>query len=120
MIIPKAERYFIDSNSWVRTMSTPPGSDLVQGGEIGPAILMPDGRTVAIGASGHTAIYNAPWGLWTAGPDFPKDSNGNLLQAFDAPACLLPNGKVLCLAGPPLSTGWAGPPSAFSSLTGLH
>jgi hypothetical protein len=63
-------------------------------GEIGPAILRPDGSVYATGAlhqgdsTGHTAIYSA--GTWTAGPDFP---NGD--QAGDSFAALLPNGKVL-------------------------
>ena len=125
---PKAEKYLIESNKWVSAGSTPAGSDLAQSSsassnEIGPAILMSDGRLFAIGASGHTAIYSPPVsstqpGSWIRGPDFPADSNGNLMQAFDAPACLLPNGKVLCVVGPPLSSGWAGPPSSFFEFDG--
>src|SRR5260370_999583 len=67
--------------------------------ELGPAILMPDKRVFCVGASGHTALYNVKTGAWSAGPDFPTDSGGNLLRAFDAPAALLPNGHVLCVAG---------------------
>ena len=33
-------------------------------------------------------------GTWIAGPNFPV-SGGHLMRAFDAPACLLPNGSVL-------------------------
>jgi len=62
---PKAEKYVAASNSWVSAGSTPSGHDLVQSSsassnEIGPAILMPDGRVFAIGASGHNAIYTPP------------------------------------------------------------
>jgi hypothetical protein len=62
-------------------------------GEIGPAILRPDGSVYATGAlhqgdsTGHTAIYQS--GNWTAGPDFPNDDAG------DNYAALLPNGNVL-------------------------
>src|SRR5262249_10810705 len=68
----------------------------------------------AIGASGHTALYTPPTvagqpGTWTAGPDF-KDGNGSLMYAMDAPACLLPNGKVLCTVGP-------NPPCSYPSPT---
>jgi hypothetical protein len=125
---PRAEKYLIESNRWVSAGSTPIGSDLVQSStassnEIGPAILTSDGSVFAIGASGHTAIYSpgvssTQPGSWTAGPDFPNDSDGRLMQAFDAPACLLPNGKVFCVAGPPLSSGWAGPPSSFFEFDG--
>ena len=120
---PKAEKYNIGTDSWTPTGSTPSGHDLVQSSsassnEIGPAILMPDGRVFGIGASGHTAIYSPSTGTWTAGPDFPTDPSNNLMQAFDAPACLLPNGKVLCIAGPPEPSGWAGPPSNFFEFDG--
>ena len=57
-----------------------------------------------------------------AGPDFPKDANGNLMRAFDAPATLLPNGHVLCVAGPVITSGgnrgWEGLPSNFFEYDG--
>jgi len=68
-------------------------------GEIGPAILRPDGTVFATGAlhqgasTGHTAIYNPATNgtdKWTAGPDFP---NGD--AAGDSSAALLTNGNVL-------------------------
>jgi hypothetical protein len=117
---PSTEKYVAAAGTWVPAGSTPPGHDLVQSSigssnEIGPAILMPDGRVFAIGASGHTALYTMPPianqpGTWAPGPDFPSDAGGNLWQAFDAPAVLLPNGSVFCLAGPVQSDGWAGTP----------
>ena len=72
--------------------------------EIGPAILLPDARVFAIGATGHTALYTKPDvanepGTWTIGPDFPA-IDGIPIGAEDAPACLMPNGHVLCVAGP--------------------
>lgn len=127
---PHAEKYLIANNHWIAAGSTPPGHDLVldEPGvsiEIGPAVLMPDGRVFCPGASGHTALYLPPLhqaqpGTWIAGPDFPS-SGGDLLRAFDAPACLLPNGSVLCSVGP-LNDGWSGPPTLFFEFDGalLH
>lgn len=118
---PKAEKFVPAAGKWVSAGSVPAANDLVQSSiassnEIGPAILMADGTLFAIGASGHTALYTMPTianqpGSWAGGPDFKKDDNGQLMQAFDAPAVLLPNGKVLCIAGQVLGDGWAGNPS---------
>jgi hypothetical protein len=66
-------------------------------GEIGPAILRPDGTVFATGSytgsgsgAGHTAIYDTATGTWTVGPDFPNGDN-----AGDSFAVLLPSGNVL-------------------------
>jgi hypothetical protein len=70
-------------------------------GEIGPAILRPDGTVFATGSytitggAGHTAIYTPGTqltdpGTWAVGPDFPNGDN-----AGDSFAVLLPNGNVL-------------------------
>src|SRR5258708_8066747 len=78
---------------------------------------------MAFRGTGHPAIY-APGpgaGVWSAGPDFPQGSDGQLMTVRDAPACLLPNGKVLCCAG--LATGdggWGGPPTFFEYDPATH
>jgi hypothetical protein len=70
-------------------------------GEIGPAMLRPDGTVFATGSgsgpsgygAGHTAIYHtlgSQAGTWTVGPDFP---NGD--DAGDSFASLMPSGNVL-------------------------
>jgi hypothetical protein len=65
-------------------------------GEIGPAILRPDGTVFYTGSytsdngPGNTAIYNSLEGGWTAGPIFPNGDN-----AGDSWAVLLTNGDVL-------------------------
>ncbi|SPE24368.1 exported hypothetical protein [Acidobacteriia bacterium SbA2] len=70
-------------------------------GEIGPAILRPDGTVFATGSytitggAGHTAIYTPGTeltdpGTWTVGPDFPDGDN-----AGDSFAVLLTNGNVM-------------------------
>jgi hypothetical protein len=123
---PNAEKYLIATNTWINAGATPAGHDLVLNEpgvsiEIGPAILMPDGRVFCVGATGHTALYVPPAnpalpGSWVAGPDFPG-SGGKLLRAFDAPACLLPNGSVLCAVGK-FNAGWSGPPTVFFEFDG--
>jgi hypothetical protein len=100
--IPNAQKYVIATNQWVsagNTGPTLPGTPVVtpQGTiyEMGPQILLPDGRVFAIGASGHTALYTPPNtvptdpGSWVPGPDFPVGASGQLMAAVDAPACPL-------------------------------
>lgn len=123
---PKAERYVVSSNTWVSAGSVPAASDLVLNSpvsiEIGPSILMPDDKVFCAGATGHSALYNVKTATWSSGPDFPTDSGGNLLRAFDAPAALLPNGHVLCIVGAVVTagidTGWAGLPISFFEFDG--
>lgn len=131
---PSAEKYIPALDRWIvadqtlPTLSVPlvllnlpnpasPGNSIgIQ--EIGPALVLPDGRLFAIGATGHTALYHVPAtptdpGSWTSGPDFPLDNsgqhynaiNGDVMTAIDAPAVLLPCGKVLCVAGPTVING---------------
>jgi hypothetical protein len=95
----------IGANQWVNCPNTP--LDLVEAAsiEIGPAVLLPDGRVFAVGATNHTALYTIPPnanqpGTWANGPTFPLPGGVSVLGAKDAPGCLLPNGLVLCVAGP--------------------
>ncbi len=102
---PKAEKFVPSQNRWLSAGTVP--VDLVQASssEIGPAILMTDGRVFALGATGHTALYSRSSrpdlpGTWLAGPDLPSDPGGIQLVTKDAPAVLLPNGRVLCVTSP--------------------
>jgi hypothetical protein len=75
--------------------------------EIGPALLMPNGKVFQVGASpcaqpqcaAHTGLYTALTGAWAAGPDLPALIDGNQ-DASDGPAALLPNGHVLIQTSP--------------------
>jgi len=110
---PNSERYIPSMQTWVTAGSTmvdlhsPGGSCIPYGGgcylppgEVGPAVLRPDGTVFATGSKstagpGHTAVYTPPTlltdpGAWTAGPDFPNNDN-----AGDSFAVLLTNGHVL-------------------------
>lgn len=69
-------------------------------GELGPAVLRPNGTVLYTGATGHNAIYNTITSKWSSAPNFPKLSNGQQLDIADGPAALLPNGNVLCMTSP--------------------
>jgi hypothetical protein len=119
--IPHAEKYLASSNSWVSAGTTPstlpqtcPILNIVP--EIGPSVLLATGQLFVIGATGNTALYWPPSvpsqpGTWTAGPTL-KDGSGNTIHPIDAPAVLLPNGKVL-LAGSPAPPCNFPPPTVF-------
>jgi hypothetical protein len=122
-----AERYIPATDAWV-TAGSPPDNLVLSaiGGipvtEIGPAILLPSGTVFAIGATGQTALYDSTAiNPWSAGPSFPADTSGSglnpTLTASDAPACLLPNGKVVCLGGltAPVPQPPAAPTGYFSN-----
>ena len=118
---PHSERYIPSLDQWVSTGNTPSNlilttitdssGTVVSIFEIGPAILLPDGRLFAIGGSGQTALYTPPPsgsdptttpGTWAAGPAFPSTPAGSVwpnLTNSDAPGVLQTNGKVLCTGG---------------------
>ncbi len=113
-LLPNGKVLTIDSNNGTNTeLYTPspspgtwssaghtPSSLVTCGGELGPAVLRPDGTVFAAGANGKTAIYNSKTGKWSAGPTFPKNSLGIQLGVVDGPAALAPNGHVIIGAGP--------------------
>jgi len=71
--------------------------------EMGAGLLLPNGKVFFLGDSMFTAIYtpsgnNQP-GTWERGPAMPN-INGRQLGCPDAPAAMLPNGKILCLFSP--------------------
>jgi hypothetical protein len=112
---PMSEHYIYTEQRWQNDGSTivnlmgPPeegcipygGGTYCPPGEIGPAILRPDGSVFATGAypqggpAAHTSVYRPganpdESGTWTPGPDFPNNDD-----AGDNFAALLPNGNVL-------------------------
>jgi hypothetical protein len=113
---PKTEKYLIAADKWVSAGNAP--VELVKGSdiEIGPGMLLPDGRCLFVGATGATALYTPPNvasqpGTWAVGPSFPI-VGGKQLVAEDAPGCLLPNGKVLLVVGP-ITPNFSGPSSFY-------
>ena len=100
-----SERYLKDA--WVANGVTPKSLVETASIEVGPAVLLTDGTVFAVGATGATARYTPgvdpdEAGVWATGPDVPLGGldGQTKMGAKDAPACLLPNGKVLCAVGP--------------------
>ena len=118
--IPKAEKYLPSTNTWVSAGNTPSTLPQACAGivpEIGPTVVLPNGRAFVIGATGTTATYIPPAnpqnpGTWQAGPTIVDGSN-NTLHPIDAPAALLPNGRVLLAASPAPPCKFPGPTSFF-------
>ena len=130
---PKAEIYSASGQEWDQARDVPvdlhspttlvgciqygpaPSDCYFPPGEIGPAILRPDGTVFATGSyanadptfspssAAHTAIYDTHTRTWTQGPDFPGNVDTFCFfncqvvgdNAGDDYAVLLPNGKVL-------------------------
>jgi hypothetical protein len=92
-----SERFIPSLLKWITDTDLP--VHLCTNGEIGPAVLLPNGRAIFFGATGHTALYTPSGttnlGTWTAGPDIPDG-----MISPDAPAAALSNGKVLCAVEP--------------------
>ena len=110
---PRTEKYVAAANQWISSGNTPVTLVDAPSEEVGAALALPDGRAFCIGATNHTALYTMPAlanqpGTWAAGPDFPVIVAGKVTGAKDAPACLLPNGRVLCIVSPynPAANDW--------------
>jgi hypothetical protein len=100
-----AQRYDPSTNSWIDSGSVPVALATANSDELGPGLLLPDGRVFQIGATSNTALYTPSTttggtGTWTAGPSIPGG-----LGANDAPAAMLTNGHVLFAAGSTPSFG---------------
>jgi hypothetical protein len=114
----RSERYSISSNAWKDEGPLPiPLVDPVMH-EIGPAMLLYDGRVIYFGAAnvknrGRTVIYTPPptqsgTGTWVRGPDLPLVGRRPLV-CNDCPASLMPNGKVLVASAPWVFNDWGSP-----------
>lgn len=96
---PQSEKFVPSLFEWITDADLP--VDVVEDAshEIGPAVLLPDGRALYVGATGATALYTMPrtpsaQGIWTAGGNLPMA--GRRQQGIkDGPGCLLVNGNVL-------------------------
>jgi hypothetical protein len=90
-----SELYTFGTKSWACSSATPTQMWDSSGHELGPDVMMYNGKTVQFGAVPSTAIYDVASNTWVAGP---TPANG--LDAADAPAALEPNGKVLAMLSP--------------------
>lgn len=130
---PNSEIYNASTHRWTTAGSTivdlhspspygcleyGPGLCYYPPGEIGPAMLRPDGTVFATGSysggygAGHTAIYDTKTKTWTKGPDFPNGDN-----AGDNFAVLEPSGNVLVFGNSGTAYEWNG--STFTQLNGV-
>jgi hypothetical protein len=95
-----AQRYDPTQGQWVDAGTLPVAlSSSGVGYEMGPALLLPDGRVLEVGAQGNTALYTPSTNSWAAGPTLPAG-----MGADDAPGAMLPNGHVMFAADTTLFT----------------
>jgi hypothetical protein len=96
-------RYIPGTNSWVADANCSVSLYDPYGEEAGAAIMLPNGKAIFFGARGQNAIYtpsgSAAPGSWATAASFPV-VGGNQLATVDAPACMLPNGHILCALSP--------------------
>lgn len=83
------------SNTWACGAPTPSQMWDNAGHELGPAILMFNGKVFQVGAVPVTAVYDPVANSWAAGP---TPAGG--LDGADAPGVLEKNGKVLVMLSP--------------------
>ena len=96
------QKYLPSTGQWINVASPPTVLWDSTNLEVGPGLLLYNGKVLAIGGPGHTALYTpgaqptAP-GSWTLGPNLPASptSPTGLRYADDVPASIEPNGKVL-------------------------
>ncbi|HEV8001664.1 MAG TPA: kelch repeat-containing protein, partial [Planctomycetaceae bacterium] len=124
----EAELYNPTTNSWSDASSNtlPILTTPSQGYELGPALVLPDGRALFTGATGLTAFFDPTTNSWTQGPTMPSVSINNVqtqLTAGDAPGAILPNGDVLLALSPAVNGGnFPGPTYIydFNPVTGVY
>jgi hypothetical protein len=92
-----SERYIPSLNEWIPDANVP--VEIYGGYEMGAGFMLADGRAFFLGGTGNTAFYtpsgNTNMGVWTAGPVMPDN-----MEAADAPAAMMMNGKILCALTP--------------------
>jgi hypothetical protein len=88
-------------------------SSSAAGSELGAVVRLHDGRIFAMGATGHTALYDVTTNTWSAGPDILD--GGLIWGACDSPAAVMPNGHVMFLAdaSPQFTTPFHAPTKIF-------
>jgi hypothetical protein len=89
--------YLPSTGTWISAAPPPGGAGVFQppnNDEMGPILLLPDGRAFVTGSNEKNAIFTPGGpngaGSWTAAADTPASYNHS-----DAPSAVEPNGKVL-------------------------
>jgi hypothetical protein len=91
----RARRYV--TGQWIDASALPPG--LVANGRTGPAVLLPDGSVLVVGATNATALFR-PQANLSRGPGLGQTQAGVPYVGTLGSACLLPNGRVLLTVAP--------------------
>jgi len=99
-----SERYIPATNGWVDDGIVPVPMYDPFGSELGAALLLPNGQSFWLGATGHTVLYTPTGttspGVWSASADIPGNHG-----TPDAPAAMMMNGKILCSVSPVPTSG---------------
>lgn len=92
-----AQRYNPATNTWVDAGSVPVilTTGASQGSELGPGMLLPDGRVIQVGANENIVFYTPSTNSWSTIPGVSLPAG---MGSDDAPGALLPNGHFLFLA----------------------
>lgn len=104
-----AQRFVPSTSTWVDAGRTVRNLRLAGDAEIGPGLLLPDGRVFWVGGVNATGYYNPSTNTWADGPTLPNND-----AAADGPGAVLPNGRVLIAASP----GYAVSPTRFYEVSG--
>ena len=92
-----SEIYSPSTGAWTSAGSTGVALADAVDAEIGPGLLLADGRVFVGGATPNTALFGTD-GVWRAGPQFPTFAEGQMVMD-DGCAALLPNGNALLGTG---------------------
>ncbi len=113
-----SERYIPSLGQWIPDDTLPVmlwSPDI----ELGPGVLLPDGRAMFFGGNGATAFYTPSGsvspGTWAAGPALPYSTIApyHVWATKDANAAMMPNGKILFVAEPYTGAGFSTPAAFF-------
>ena len=106
LIPPATWEYRIDVDNWIQTTELPVSIIGPEDSEIGPGLLLYDGRAFWIGANDDkktTAVFSPLSNpRWTNGPELPEwevDGHAVKIGIHDGPGSLMVNGNVLFCAG---------------------
>ena len=95
---PTAQMFVPSLSAWEPAGTVPVAlSSKSVGYEMGPGLLLPDGRVFQVGGNSNTAIYTPSTNTWVAGPTIP-----NGWAADDAAGAELPNGHVIFVTDTPV------------------
>ena len=119
--------YRIAADNWVSYQGPPVSIIGPEDIEIGPGLLLYDGRAFWIGANDDkkaTAMYSPlPGPTWTNGPELPEwevDGRAVKIGIHDGPGSLMVNGNVLFCAGERRSRDYRSEPCWFWEFDGTE